>query len=113
MDPEESKIVTWAKWRSGKDDPWRPMKSYKGVGFERWDSAERLILRPKADMKDAYTSVAGVAKDTYPAKARGGPGCFDHMIASDSIMPHRICVAADVLKAKLSDHAALVAEWDE
>ena len=58
------------------------MKSYKGVGFERWDSAERLILRPKADMKDAYTSVNGVAKDTYPAKARGGPGCFDHMIAS-------------------------------
>ena len=83
MDPEESKIVTWAKWRRGKHDPWRPMKSYKGVGFKRWDDAERSILRPKADMKDAYASVNGVAKDTYPAKAKGGPGCFDHIIASD------------------------------
>jgi endonuclease/exonuclease/phosphatase family metal-dependent hydrolase len=110
MEPEESKIVTWAQW-PGNDGRWQPIKSYKGVDFERWDKAERTILRPKDDMKDAYTSVNGVVKYTYPAKAKGGPNCFDHMIASVSIMPSRIRVADSVLEAKLSDHAALVAEW--
>ena len=38
-------------------------------------------------MKDAYEFLNEVAKDTYPAKAKGGPNCFDHMIASNSIMP--------------------------
>jgi hypothetical protein len=37
-----------------------------------------------------------------------GPNCFDHMIASVSIMPSTI---RSVLDPKLSDHAALVAEW--
>ena len=58
-------------------------------------------------MKGAFKFLNGVAIDTYSAKVKGGPNCFDHMIASDSIMPSTIRVA----ESKLSDHAALVAEW--
>ena len=61
-------------------------------------------------MTDAFKFLNEVAVDTYPAKARGGPNCFDHMIASNSIMPSTIRLATCVLE-KLSDHAALVAEW--
>jgi endonuclease/exonuclease/phosphatase family metal-dependent hydrolase len=49
---------------------------------------------------------------TEPMDGRkGGPNCFDHMIATASIMPCRIRLAADKVTPKLSDHAALVAEW--
>jgi len=106
MEPE---IVTWAKTR-GKDNEWRLIKSFRGIEGKRWDEAERNILCPKADMKIAYKYLNGVAVDTYPAKARGGPNCFDHMIATVSIMPSKIRVA-DKVTPKLSDHAALVAEW--
>ena len=106
MEPE---VVTWAKTR-GKDDEWQLQKTCKGVDGKRWDEAERKILCPRADMKDAYKFLNGVAVDTYPAKAKGGPNCFDHMIATVSIMPSRISVAGKVTP-KLSDHAALVAEW--
>jgi hypothetical protein len=61
-------------------------------------------------MKNAYKYLNGVAVDTYPAKAKGGPNCFDHMIATVSIMPSKIRVE-DKVTPKLSDHAALVAEW--
>jgi hypothetical protein len=54
------------------------------------------------------TDIGGI--DTYPAKTKGGPNCFDHMIATVEIMPSRIRVA-DTITPKLSDHAALVAEW--
>ena len=59
-------------------------------------------------MRDAYIFLNGAAIDTYLAKAKGGPNCFDHMIASASSMPTKI---RSVLNSKLSDHAALVAEW--
>ena len=62
-------------------------------------------------MTDAFRFLNGVAIDTYSAKAKGGPNCFDHMIASFSIMPSTIRLATSVPAAKLSDHAALVAEW--
>ena len=52
-----------------------------------------------------------MALDSSLAKVKGGPNCFDHMIASVSIMPSTIRVAKSVIP-KLSDHAALVAEWD-
>jgi hypothetical protein len=74
------------------------------------DAAERSILCPRADMKGAFKFLNGVAIDTYLAKVKSGPNCFDHMIASDSIMPSTIRVAESVIP-KLSDHAALVAEW--
>ena len=61
-------------------------------------------------MRDAFKFLNGVAIDTYPAKAKGGPNCFDHMVASLSIMPLTIRLAESVTP-KLSDHAALVAEW--
>ena len=106
MEPE---VVTWAQTR-GKDNEWRLIKTFRGVDGKRWDEAERKILCPRADMKDAYKILNGVAVDTYPAKTKGGPNCFDHMIATVSIMPSRIRVA-DNVTPKLSDHAALVAEW--
>jgi exonuclease III len=106
MEPE---VVTWAQTR-GRDNEWRLQKTCKGVDGKRWDDAERKILCPRADMKDAYKFLKGVAIDTYPAKVKGGPNCFDHIIATVSIMPSRIRVAEEVTP-KLSDHAALVAEW--
>jgi hypothetical protein len=56
-------------------------------------------------MKSAFKFLNGVAINTYSTKARGGPNCFDHMIASLSIMPFAIRLAE---LPKLSDHAALV-----
>jgi exonuclease III len=106
MEPE---VVTWAQTR-GKNNEWRLKKARRGIDGKRWDEAERKILHPRADMKDAYKFLNGVAIDTYPAKVKGGPNCFDHMIATISIMPSRIRVA-DKITPKLSDHAALVAEW--
>ena len=44
-------------------------------------------------MKGAFKFLNGVAIDTYSAKVKGGPNCFDHMIASVSIMPSTIRVA--------------------
>lgn len=102
MEPE---VVTWAQ-RLGKDG-WYVQKTRDGIAGSRWDAAERSILCPRTDMKDAFKFLNGVAIDTYSAKAKGGPNCFDHMIASVSIMPSTIRVA----ESKLSDHAALVAEW--
>jgi exonuclease III len=106
MEPE---VMTWAK-RRVKDNEWRLLKTYKGIDGKRWDEAERKILCPRAEMKDAYKFLNGVAIDTYPAKTKGGPNCFDHMIATVEIMPSRIRVA-DTVTPKLGDHAALVAEW--
>lgn len=105
MEPE---VVTWAQ-RLGKDG-WYVRKTRDGIDGSRWDAAERSILCPRADMKVAFKFLNGVAIDTYLAKAKGGPNCFDHMIASVSIMPSTIRVAESVMP-KLSDHAALVAEW--
>ena len=102
MEPE---VVTWAQ-RLGKDG-WYVQKTLDGIAGSRWDAAERSILCPRADMKDAFKFLNGVAIDTYSAKVKGGPNCFDHMIASVSIMPSTIRLA----ESKLSDHAALVAEW--
>lgn len=101
-------MVTWAQ-RLGKDG-WYVRKTRDGIDGSRWDAAERSILCPRADMKVAFKFLNGVAIDTYLAKAKGGPNCFDHMIASVSIMPSTIRVAESVMP-KLSDHAALVAEW--
>jgi endonuclease/exonuclease/phosphatase family metal-dependent hydrolase len=105
MEPE---VVTWAQ-RLGKDG-WYVRKMRDGIDGSRWDAAERSILCPRADMKGAFKFLNGVAIDTYSAKVKGGPNCFDHMIASVSIMPSKIYVA-DKVTPKLSDHAALVAEW--
>ena len=102
MEPE---IVTWAQMQ--KDGGWRLQKTCEGIDGGRWDAAERRILCPKADMKDADKLLNGVATDTYFAKVKGGPNCFDHIIASKSIMPSKI----RPVDTKLSDHAALVAEW--
>jgi endonuclease/exonuclease/phosphatase family metal-dependent hydrolase len=104
----EPKVITWAQ-RLGKGG-WQVQKTCEGVDGSRWDAAERSILCPRADMKDAFKFLNGVAIDTYSAKAKGGPNCFDHVIASVSIMPSTIRVADSVIP-KLSDHAALVAEW--
>jgi endonuclease/exonuclease/phosphatase family metal-dependent hydrolase len=106
----EPVVVTWAQ-RRGKDGGWQLRKTFRGVEGGRWDAAERSILCPRADMTGAFRFLNRVAIDTYPAKARGGPNCFDHMIASNSIMPSTLRLGTCVLKAKLSDHAALVAEW--
>ena len=106
MEPE---VVTWAQ-RRGKDG-WYVRKTRDGIAGSRWDAAERSILCPRPDMKGAFKFLNGVAIDTYLAKVKGGPNCFDHMIASVSIMPSTIRVAESVIP-KLSDHAALVAEWD-
>jgi endonuclease/exonuclease/phosphatase family metal-dependent hydrolase len=106
----EPVVVTWAQKR-GKDGGWQLRKIFRDVDGSRWDAAERSILCPRDDMTDAFKSLNGVAIDTYPAKAKGGPNCFDHMIASVSIMPSTIRLATRVLEEKLSDHAALVAEW--
>jgi exonuclease III len=77
---------------------------------KRWDDAERTILRPRSDMEGVYKFRRnGHAVDTYFKKARGGPNCFDHIIASKSIRP-RVRVADKATK-KLSDHAAVVAKW--
>jgi endonuclease/exonuclease/phosphatase family metal-dependent hydrolase len=103
MEPE---VVTWGQ-RLGKNG-WQLKKTYKGVEGIRWDGAERAILCPRADMKDAFKFLNGVSINTYSAKTKGGPNCFDHMIASLSIMPLAIRLA---VIPKLSDHAALVAEW--
>ena len=105
MEPE---VVTWAQ-RLGKDG-WYVRKTLDGIDGSRWDAAERSILCLRADMKGAFKFLNGVAIDTYSAKVKGGPNCFDHMIASVSIMPSTIRVAESVIP-KLSDHAALVAEW--
>ena len=88
MEPE---VVTWAQ-RLGKDG-WYVQKTRDGIAGSRWDAAERSILCPRADMKDAFKFLNGVAIDTYSAKVKGGPNCFDHMIASVSIMPSTIRVA--------------------
>jgi endonuclease/exonuclease/phosphatase family metal-dependent hydrolase len=106
----EPVVVTWAQ-RRGKDGEWQLQRTCKGVDGRRWDAAERSILCPRADMIDAFKFLNGAAIDTYLAKAKGGPNCFDHMIASVSIMPSTIRLATSVLEAGLSDHAALVAEW--
>jgi endonuclease/exonuclease/phosphatase family metal-dependent hydrolase len=106
MEPE---VVTWAQTR-GKDNKWRLIKTFRGIDGKRWDEAERKILCPRADMKDAYRFLNGISVYTYPAKVKGGPNCFDHMIGTVSIMPSRIRVVGNVAP-KLSDHAALVAEW--
>jgi len=103
MEPE---VVTWAQ-RSAKNG-WQIIKTIDGIEGARWDAAERSILCPRADMKDAFKFRNGVSVDTYAAKARGGPNCFDHMIASFSIMPSVIRLGES---AQLSDHIALVAEW--
>jgi exonuclease III len=105
----EPEVVTWAQ-RRGKDG-WYVQKTRDGIDGSRWDAAERSILCPRPGMRDAFKFLNGVAIDTYSAKAKGGPNCFDHMIASTSIMPSAIRLGTRVLKAKLSDHAALVAEW--
>ena len=103
MEPE---VVTWAQ-RPGKNG-WQVHKTRDGIEGSRWDAAERAILCPRADMKDAFKFLNKVAIDTYWAKTRGGPNCFDHMIASLSMMPSAIRLGEF---PKLSDHAALVAEW--
>lgn len=105
----EPVVVTWAQ-RRAKDGGWQLLKTREGIDGSHWDAAERKILCPRADMKHAYKFRNGIAIDTYPAKTKGGPNCFDHMIATVEIMPSRIWVAGTVTP-KLSDHAALVAEW--
>jgi exonuclease III len=106
MSCEEAKIVTWAKYR--KDSRWQLMKSYKGVAGKKWNDAELNILRPKG-MKDTYTFLKGRTRNTYFTKAKSSPNCcFDHIIASGSIVPRDIRLK---VTRKLSDHAALVAEW--
>jgi hypothetical protein len=71
----EPTIITWAQER-GKDGRWRLLKTYRGVTGKRWDEAEQKILCPRADMKDAYKFLNGVAIDTYPAKVFG----LDHAV---------------------------------
>lgn len=105
------KVVTWAQ-RLGKDGRWQLQRTCMGIAGERWDAAERSILCPRADMADAFRFLHPAAKaHSYVTKAKGGGNTFDHMIASRSIMPSTIRLATRVLKAELSDHAALVAEW--
>jgi endonuclease/exonuclease/phosphatase family metal-dependent hydrolase len=103
MEPE---VVTWAQRL--RVNGWELQKTRKGVQGIRWDKAERAILCPRADMKDAFKFLNGSSINTYSAKTKGGPNCFDHMIDSLSIMPLAIRLA---VIPKLSDHAALVAEW--
>lgn len=94
------------------DGRWQLQKSCKGVDGSRWDAAERSILCPRVDMADAFRFLHPAAKArSYVTKAKGGGNIFDHIIASRSIMPSMIRLATRVLKAELSDHAALVAEW--
>jgi exonuclease III len=107
MEPE---VLTWAQ-RLGKDGRWQLQKTRRGVEGKRWDVAERSILCPRADMTDAFKFLNKVAINTYSAKTKGGPNCFDHIIASLSVMPSAIRLATCVREAELSDHAALVAEW--
>ena len=97
MEPE---VVTWAQ-RLGKDG-WYVRKTRDGIDGSRWDAAERSILCPRADMKGAFKFLNGVAIDTYSAKVKGGPNCFDHMIASVSIMPSTIRVAESVVPTQRS-----------
>ena len=103
----EPVVVTWAQKR--KDGGWQLNGTRDGIARTRWDAAERSILCPRVDMSVARFC-NGSAIVTYPKKVglKGGGNCFDHVIASKTIMPRRI---ESVLNTKLSDHAALVAEW--
>jgi exonuclease III len=107
----QPEVVTWAQ-TLGKDGEWRLQKTCMGIPGTRWDQAERSILCPRSEMKDAFRFLNGAAiAQSYVTKAKGGGNQFDHMIASVSIMPSTIRLATSVQDAELSDHAALVAEW--
>ncbi len=107
----EPMVVTWVQKR-GKDGGWQVKETRDGFAGTRWDAAERSIPCPRTDMRDAYRFLNGAAAaNSYVTKAKGGGNRFDHMIASVSIMPSRIRLTTSVLEAKLSDRAALVAEW--
>jgi exonuclease III len=98
-------VVTWAQ-RRRRDGTWEVKKTRDGIAGARWHKAEQSILDPRSDMRDVFTHLNGAAK-AYSYKGNR----YDHMIASDPIMPSTIHFGTSALKKSLSDHAPLVAEW--
>jgi exonuclease III len=86
--------------------------------MERWDAGERGIIRglSRFDLIDVFRSINGYGVQEYSWywKGRGRKigRRFDHIFASRSLRPLNCRYIHDVRDEGLSDHSAIVAEFD-
>jgi exonuclease III len=105
-------LVTWAQ-RKRPDGSFVLRKRIRGGPGERWDLAERGVLRGLSQygVEDVYRAAHGHgAVDGSWIYRRGGkewPRRFDHILASEHVGPRGVRYLHEARKAELSDHSPL------
>jgi len=111
---KDGTVVTWGH-RIAQDGSVRVIRR-RGHG-DRWANGELSVLdglRPFGFV-DAFRAIHGYEKEGASfwirRKGRTWQRRFDHMFATDQLLPTEVLYRRDVVDASLSDHAMMVARF--
>lgn len=110
-------VVTWAQRRS-REGEWVVRRRFRGGSGERWDRAERGLLRGRSEhgLRDALRSHHGHELQEASWVLRRGDRewrrRFDHILVSDAIEIERIAYDHEPREDGLSDHSPLEMDFE-